>query len=100
DQAAHNWYYFEVRHEGANIVLLKGLQCGYEVVKKTALSAAVDSSGAWPAFLTYNSLAGRKGTFVKEGSNCHLHLEKAYTVRGATVAYYLNPANPLPSKIH
>src|SRR4029453_9354530 len=63
DQAAHNWFYYEVRHEGAEVVVTKGLHCGYEVVKKSALSANVDSSGAWPAFLTKNSSTGRRGTF-------------------------------------
>ena len=98
EQAAHNWFYFEVRHEDADVVLTKGLHCGYEVVKKTALSASVNSSAAWPAFLTRNSSTGRRGTFVKEGAGCHLTLEREYTVRGATISHYSNPATKLPGK--
>jgi hypothetical protein len=98
DQAAHNWFYYEVRHEGADVVVTKGLHCGYEVVKRSALSASVDSSGAWPAFLARNSSTGRRGTFVKEGAGCHLQLQREYVVRGATVAYYANPAAPLPTR--
>jgi len=98
DQAAHNWFYYEVSHEGADVLVTKGLHCGYEVIKVSALSAAVDSSGAWPSFLTHDSSAGRKGTYVKEGSNCHLKLDKEYTVRGATVSYYSNPSTTLPGK--
>jgi hypothetical protein len=98
EQVAHNWFYYEVRHEGAQVVVTKGLHCGYEVVKKSALSASVDSSGAWPAFLTKNSSTGRRGTFVKEGSGCHLIMEREYVVRGATVSHYSNPAVPLPGK--
>jgi hypothetical protein len=98
DQAAHNWFYYEIRHEGADLVVLKGLHCGYEVIKKTSLSAAVDSSGAWASFLEHDTSTGRTGTYVKEGSSCHLTLAKEYVVRGATVAYYDNPSNPLPGK--
>jgi hypothetical protein len=98
EQAAHNWFYFEIRHEGADVLVLKGLHCGYEVIKKTALSAAVDSSGAWPAFLKHNSSAGRRGQYVKQGSECKLTLDKEYVVRGATIAFYSDPQNPLPKK--
>ena len=98
EQVAHNWFYLEVRHEDAEVVVTRGLHCGYEVVKKSALSASVDSSGAWPAFLAHNNSTGRRGTFVKEGAGCHLTLQREYTVRGATVAHYANPANKLPGK--
>jgi hypothetical protein len=85
EQAAHNWFYYELRHEEADVLVLKGLHCGYQVIKKTALSAAVDSSGAWPGLLKNNSSAGRKGQYVKQGSECKLTLDKEYVVRGATV---------------
>lgn len=98
EQAAHNWFYLEVRHEDADVVVTRGLHCGYEVVKKSALSASVDSSGAWAAFLARNSSTGRRGTFVKEGAGCRLTLQREYTVRGATVAYYSNPATKLPAR--
>jgi hypothetical protein len=97
-QASHNWFYYEVHHQGAGVVVTKGLHCGYEVVKKSALGASVDSSAAWPAFLQKNSSAGRQGTFVAEGSMCHLKLDREYTVRGATVAFYVNPANKMPDR--
>ena len=98
EQVAHNWFYYEVRHEGAEVIVTKGLHCGYEVVKKSALSASVDSSAAWPAFLMKNSSTGRRGTFVKEGAGCHLTLQREYVVRGATVGHYANPAVPLPTR--
>jgi hypothetical protein len=97
-QAAHNWFYFEVRHEGTDVLVTKGLHCGYEVIKVTSLSAAVDSSGAWAAFLEHDTSSGRKGHYVKEGAGCHLSLDKEYVVRGATVAYYGDPSHPLPTK--
>jgi hypothetical protein len=98
DQASHNWFYLEVRHEGADLVVLKGLHCGYEVIKKTALGADVDSSGAWAGILSHVGSTGRKGHYAKQGTTCHLSLDKEYVVRGATVGYYVDPANPLPSK--
>lgn len=98
EQASHNWFLYEIRHEGADVVVTRGLHCGFEVVKKTALAASVDSSKAWPSFLLHNSSAGRRGTFVKEGAGCRLRLEREYVVRGATVAHYGNPANRLPTR--
>ncbi len=98
DQAAHNWFYYEIRHEGANTIVTKGLHCGFEVIKKSALSAAVDSSGAWTALMERSNSNGRKGTYVKAGAGCNLTLAKEYVVRGATVPYYLTPGNPLPAK--
>src|SRR5262245_1470795 len=29
DQVAHNWFYYEIRHEGADVVVTRGLHCGY-----------------------------------------------------------------------
>jgi hypothetical protein len=96
EQAAHNWFYYEVHQDGAELSVTKGLHCGYEVIAKTSLAANVDSSGAWSAFLTHNSSAGRKGSFVQEGASCHLVLDRQYVVRGATLPYYLDPTIPLP----
>ena len=97
-QASHNWFYYEIRHEGAELVVTRGLHCGFEVVKKSSLSASVDSSGGWPAFLLHNRSTGRRGSFIREGAGCRLRLEREYVVRGATVAHYSNPANPLPTR--
>ncbi len=98
DQAAHNWFYLEVRHEGRDLTVTKGLHCGFEVVKKTALGASVDSSSTWPALLTRNNSDNRRGTYVKEGAGCKLTLAREYVVRGATLPHYLAPATPLPKR--
>jgi hypothetical protein len=98
EQAAHNWFYYEIRQEGAALLVTKGLHCGYEVIKRTSLGASVDSSAAWPAFLLHNSSAGRRGSFAKDVAGCRLKMEKEYTVRGATVAHYQNPGTKLPGK--
>ena len=96
EQAAHSWYYYEVSHQGAEVMVTRGLHCGFQVVKKTSLSAAVDSSGAWAALLQRNSSAGRKGTFVKDPAGCRLELEREYTVRGATIPHYADPSTKMP----
>ncbi len=98
DQAAHNWFYLEVRHEGRALTVTKGLHCGFEVVKKTALGASVDSSTAWPALLKRNNSDNRRGTYVKEGAGCKLTFAREYVVRGATLPHYLAPATPLPKR--
>jgi hypothetical protein len=96
-QGSHGWFYLEVRHEGPNITVQRGLHCGYNVTPITPLGGKVDCSAAWPSFLAKNSSAGRRGTFVKSGSACHLKLETEYTARGVTLPHYRDPAFPLPT---
>jgi hypothetical protein len=96
-QGAHTWFYLEVRHEGPNITVQRGLHCGYAVTPISALGGKVDCSGAWPSFLAKNSSTGRRGTFVKNGSACHLKLDPEYTPRGVTLPHYLDPARALPT---
>ena len=96
-QGSHSWFYLEVRHEGAVVTLQKGLHCGYNVTPITALGGKVDCAAAWPSFLAKNTSAGRRGTFVKNGSVCHIKLDAEFTPRGVTLPYYLDPARPLPT---
>ena len=97
-QAVHSWFYDEIEQKGANLIVTRGLHCGFVVVKKTSLAANVDSSGSWPMFLQKNSSTGRRGTYVKDGNGCRLVLETEYVVRGATVAAYRDPKLPLPTR--
>jgi hypothetical protein len=97
-QVAHNWFYYEIQQAGSEVTVSRGLHCGFEVVKKTALAASVDSSAAWPALLAKNSSAGRRGQFVKEGAGCRLKLAREYTVRGATLPHYADPSVPMPGR--
>jgi hypothetical protein len=97
-QAAHSWFYYEIEQKGANLIVTRGLHCGFMVTKKTSLAANVDSSASWPMFLQKNSSTGRRGTSVKDGTGCRLLLDTEYVVRGATVATYSNPDQPLPTR--
>jgi hypothetical protein len=96
-QGSHGWFYLEVRHEGVNVTVQRGLHCGYNVTPITALGGKVDCSAAWPSFLAKNSSAGRRGTFVTSGSVCHLKLDTEYTARGVTLPHYRDPVFPLPT---
>lgn len=96
-QGQHGWFYLEVRQEGASVTLQKGLHCGYTVTPITALGGKVDCAAAWPSFLAKNSSAGRRGTFVKNGSTCKLKLDREFTPRGVTLPFYVDPAQALPT---
>ncbi len=96
-QASHNWFYYELYQNADQVTVTKGLHCGYEVVHITSLGADVNSQKSWPAFLTHDSDTGRKGTMEVAASGCQLSIEKRYTVRGATVSFYSDPNQAMPT---
>jgi hypothetical protein len=96
-QASHNWFYYELYQNADQVTVTRGLHCGYEVVHVTSLGADVNSQTSWPAFLTHDSDTGRKGTMEVAASGCQLSIEKRYTVRGATVSFYGDPSQPMPT---
>jgi hypothetical protein len=98
-QASHNWFYYEVAQTSDRVTVTKGLHCGYEIVPVTSLAASVNSQSAWPGILTHDSDTGRQGTMVVAASGCRLAIEKRYTVRGATVSFYSDPAEALPTTL-
>jgi hypothetical protein len=96
-QASHNWYYYEITQTADKVTITKGLHCGFEVVPISTLAATVDSQGAWPSILTHDSDTGRSGTMSVTSSGCYLGIEKRYTVRGATVSFYSDPNQTMPT---
>jgi len=96
-QASHNWFYYELQQNGQDVTVSKGLHCGFEVVHVSALGADVDSQGAWPALLTHDTDTGRKGTMQATANGCQVDFEKRYTVRGATLPFYADPNQPMPT---
>jgi hypothetical protein len=96
-QASHNWFYYEVTQIGDDVLVTKGLHCGFEVVPITSLAATVDSQPVWPSILVHDSDTGRQGTMSATSSGCHLAIEKRYTVRGATMSFYSDPTQPMPT---
>ena len=61
-QASHNWFYYEIAQFGDQVVVTRGLHCGFEVVPITSLAATVDSQPVWPSILVHDSDTGRQGT--------------------------------------
>ena len=96
-QASHNWFYYEINQNADQVTVTKGLHCGYEVVGVSSLGASVNSQASWAAFLTHDSDTGRKGTMEVTSSGCQLSGEKRYTVRGATVSFYSDPNQAMPT---
>jgi hypothetical protein len=96
-QASHNWFYYELRQDADQLTVTRGLHCGYEVVHVSPLGADVSSQGDWPALLMHDSDTGRKGTVEASSSGCQVAVEKRYTVRGATLPFYEDPSQALPT---
>ena len=96
-QASHNWFYYEIRQQADQLVVTKGLHCGYEVVPVTALGASVTSTTSWDAIMMHDSDTGRRGTMAATTSGCQLGIEQRYTVRGATVSFYTDPSQAMPT---
>jgi hypothetical protein len=97
EQAAHNWFYYEVSQVGGTLLVTKGLHCGFEVKAKSGLAASVDSMSSWPAFLTHNTSTRRTGEISATGATCQVSFAREYVVRGATVTAYGDLAVPLPT---
>jgi hypothetical protein len=96
-QASHNWFYYEIQQSGDQVTVTKGLQCGFEVKHVSVFGADVDTSATWPSLLTHDSDTGRMGTMTATASGCQFDLEKRYTVRGATLPYYMDPTTTMPT---
>lgn len=97
EQASHGWFYYEIRQDADQVTVTKGLQCGFDVTAIGALGANVDSHLSWPAILTHDIDTGRRGTMTVTASGCQLDVEKRYTVRGATVSFYSDVSQPMPT---
>jgi hypothetical protein len=96
-EAAHTWYYYELAQTGAHLSVTKGLRCGENVRGISAVSANVDYPKVWPALMAKELDTGRTGTSAATASGCHVSLDKHYDVAGATVSFYEDPSQPLPS---
>lgn len=96
-QYCHTYLYYDIEQTADSLVVKKGLHCGDDAVASGDLAANIDFSKSWTAVAGHVVHAGRKGTSVAAGDGCKVDLEKMYTVRGATIPYYLDPSKPLPS---
>jgi hypothetical protein len=96
-QYIHKFIYYEIERKGDAFTVKKGLQCGNDTIGGGTFAITADFSGAWPALMRRMNYAGRAATSAKVANGCKVELAKLYTVIGATLPYYLDPATPLPS---
>lgn len=96
-QYAHAYVYYEIKQEADTFTVTKGLHCGDDAVGGGSFAATVDFKASWPFVAAKVSYAGRTGSSVMTTGGCKVDFAKWYVVRGATLPYYLDPANPLPT---
>jgi hypothetical protein len=97
EQTTHFFIYYEIERQGADYKITKGLHCGDDAQSTGDLAVMVDFTAAWHAERMKMSYAGRGVSSTPSAKGCDVHFAKAYTVRGATLPYYLDPKNALPS---
>lgn len=97
EEADHMWFYLELSQAGSQVTVTRGLDCGEEVRSISAVGANVDYPKAWPSLLTKDPQTGRKGTSTATSSGCSVSFEKRYIVIGATVPFYDDPSQTLPT---
>lgn len=96
-QFCHTYLYYEIQQTGSTFTVTKGLHCGDDAMGEGDFAATVDLSGSWAASASRVQHMGRTGTSEAVSGGCQVSLDKWYTVRGATVPYYLDPSTTLPS---
>ena len=96
-EAAHTWYYLELGQTGSAGTVAKGLDCGENVRGISAVAANVDYPNTWPALLTKVAQTGRTFTSTGAASGCAVSFEKYYMVLGATVSFYKDPSQTMPT---
>lgn len=96
-QRAAWWFYYEIDQTGSALNVTRGHVCGSQVFPVDALSAAVELEASFPALIENNSHAGRRGRVAANGDRCDVSFERAVVVLGATMPFYTDEANALPT---
>jgi hypothetical protein len=96
-EATHTWYYLEIGQTGPQATVTKGLDCGGEIRPISAVGANSDYPKLWPALLTHDTQTGRTATILAMSSGCSVSFDKRYLVMGATVPFYEDPSQMLPT---
>jgi hypothetical protein len=100
------YFYFDLTQTGTTVKVNHGLHCALTVLKdpKNALGggASVSFPSAGPALIArqdegvaYGSQPARTGSMTMTASGCQFHMNKYYTVRGATLAYFDDPSKTM-----
>jgi hypothetical protein len=96
-EATHTWYYLEITQTGSQATVTKGLDCGGDIRGISAVGADSDYPQLWPALLTHDAMTGRKATSIAMSSGCSVSFDRRYLVMGATVPFYEDPSQMLPT---
>jgi hypothetical protein len=96
-EAAHTWYYYELTQTGSQVTVAKGLHCGEDVRGVSSVAANVDYPKTWPAMMANEKDDGRAGTSMEASGSCAVSFAKHYDVAGATVSFYTDPSQSLPT---
>jgi len=96
-QTTHFFIYYEIERQGDGYAITKGLHCGDDAKAVGDFAVSVDFVDSWPEERKRISYAGRSVSSTQAAGGCDVRFGRAYTVRGATVAHYQNPANPMPT---
>jgi hypothetical protein len=98
-EATHIWYYLEISQSGSQARITKGLNCGGNIRPISAVGANSDYPKLWPALLTHDTQTGRTATSttMSSGGGCSVSFDKRYMVMGATVPFYEDPNQMLPT---
>lgn len=97
-QLVLRWMYYEIKQEGDSFEVTKGLLCGDEGIGLGLFAVTADFKKTWDGCRERMRLDGRTGTSVPANDGgCRIHFDRFYTVRGATLPYYLDPSVPMPT---
>ena len=96
-QTIHDYYFYELEQTGESLRVARSLKCGSDVVGGGAFAITVSYDRAQAGVLKHVRHDGRTGSSTRAADGCQIEFAKQYSVGGATVPHYLDPANPLPT---
>jgi len=99
NQTAHSYLYYEIGKNGADFVVTKGLYCGDFAHGTGLVDVQVHFDASNATVFRHVNLAGRTATSTTTAGGCTVHFSKQYTVKGATIPYYLeDPSRTMPTE--
>lgn len=93
----HYYTYLEITQTGDAFTVDRGFLCGNDSVANGLLAADVDFSSSWAALPSRARYDGRTGQSTEVAGGCQVDFARWYSVRGATVPYYLDPGTTMPA---
>jgi hypothetical protein len=96
-QAVHDYYYYELTQQADAFRVTRSLKCGADAIGGGSFAITIDFTAALAGIITRVSHDGRTGRSASVDGGCQVDFDRQYTVVGATLPYYLDPATALPS---